>query len=391
MPFMEKILEEINKAGLKFLEPLSPDKMYIIIVNEAIKLAKGDEGLILLKTNHGLKTVYGSTPATASVKPRKRGYAYQAYRTKKAFVVHSEDMKGHDMGTVKLGVRSWLFIPLSYKNKSIGALVVRSFKDKAFTQQQLKILELFGSMASLAIKKTQAYEETKKALEVRDLFIAMAAHELRTPLTTINGYIQLLRSKTQTDTSILSKWTDELFWESKRLTRLIGELLEINKIKTGQLQYNWKDCSIRNVVQKALNNFQFNYPKRTVSFIDELQNGNDIIIGDSEKLLQAVTNLLDNAVKYSADHTRIVLTLKSNIQHVILEVKDEGTGIHQKDMPLVFQEFYKGENRKEDKRGIGVGLFLTKNIIAQHHGSIQLYSKIEAGTRVEIKLPKLKA
>lgn len=241
-------------------------------------------------------------------------------------------------------------------------------------------------MASLAIRKTQLYDESKKALEVRDLFISMAAHELRTPITTISGYSQLLYSKLGGSASVESRWISDLAWETLRLTHLVNELLEVDRIKGGQFQYTFEECSLREIIRRAISDFHFIHPEHKVILEDKL-NGGDLVIGDFDKLLQLVINLLDNAAKFTPPEKEINLTLNFKSSYIIFTVKDQGHGITGKDLPQVFEKYYRGEVIKE---GMGIGLFLVKNIVNQHHGTINIFSKENRGTRVKIKLPMVK-
>lgn len=386
---MENDLEQINKAALKFLLPLTPEKTYATIVEEALKLVNGDEGLIILKNEAQLVTVYGSSPHAGTFIPRKRGFAYRAYKTKKAFVIHTRDFVKTHPEMVKTGIKSILFIPIYYKEESIGVLVIRSYKpNKFFNKKELKILELFGSFATMAIRKTQLYEELTKAIQMRDLFISMAAHELRTPITTINGYTQLIKSKVTKENFPQYKWFEELSWEVIRLTHLVNELLEINKIKAGQFLYNWKTCNIVEIVQRALKNLGFAYPNRKFMLENKIQGKKDHVVGDFDKLLQVITNLLKNAARFSANTTDIHVKVYYRAKFVVVEVRDFGKGIASEDLPRVFEEFYKGKNTEEE--GMGIGLYLVKNIIQQHHGKIDVKTKEGKGTTVVVKLPQAK-
>lgn len=386
---MNNILEEIYEAGLKFLEPLTPQKTYATIVEEAIKLVNGDDGLIILKDGDGLKTVYGSSPLASQVKPRKKGYTYEAFKKRKINILHTENFKRDHPEIAKIGVKSAIFIPLSYKKKSIGVLVIRSFKyENYFTSNEPDVLKLFGSMASLAIRKTQLYDEAKKTLSSRDLFISMAAHEFRTPLTSINGYVHLLYNKLSKENNVEARWVKELMFETTRFTNLVNELLEISRIQAGKLQFVFKEYSLNAAIKQAVNNFHFNYPQRKVIYQDNIPKEKDKAIYDFEKILQVITNLLDNAAKYSSPNTNIAVTLNFKSPYLILHVIDRGKGIEKKDLPLIFKDFYKGGKNEEE--GMGIGLYLAKNIITKHKGKINIYSKIGKGTIVEVKLPRAK-
>lgn len=385
---MDNYLAKVYKAGLKFLVPLTPEETYSTIVQEAVKLVGGNSGIIMLLLEGKLKPVYHLSPLTFSLTnaPRKNGLTYRAFRTQKAFVAHQNEIHPD---SAKAGIKSVIFIPLAYKNKSIGVLVIRSFKEDYFTQDKLTILKLFGSIVSLAIRKVQLYEEVKKALEARDLFLSMAAHELRTPITTIIGYSQLLASRLPKNQSTESKWVEELCWESDRLKDLINELLETSRIKTGnQFHYIFSECHVAKVLNRAISSFNFSHPDRRVHLENTLKEGEDKIVGDFDKLLQVGSNLLDNAAKFSPSEKKIKITLKANTSHLIIRVKDFGYGIESKILPRIFERFYRGD--KNAPEGLGIGLFLTKNIIAQHHGSINIRTKVGKGTTVEVKLPKAK-
>lgn len=385
---MDNALEKIYKAGLKFLVPLTPEETYRLIVQEAVKLVKGAGGAILLEEEGELRRVYRLAPASPpAVRVRKTGFAYQSYRYRRVILADTKELNKAHPEIVKRGIKSSIFIPIYYGNKSMGVLTIRSTNGGHFKETEAAILKLFGSMASLAIRKTQLYDEAKKAIEIRDLFLSMAAHEFRTPLTTISGYVQLLSNKFPKDINPQSRWIEELVWETGRLTSLVNELLEISRIKGGQFQYVWRECHLKQVIERAISDVHFSYPKRTITFIDKLKIRQDVVIGDFGKLLQVVINILDNAAKFSSGVTVISVTLKSRGSDLVIIIKDSGQGIQNKELPKIFEGFYRGNNAIQ---GMGLGLFLAKNVMVQHHGYIDIRSKVGKGTTVELTLPRAK-
>lgn len=381
------ILEKIYESTLKFLSPLDSEETYRIIIEEAIGLIGGNNGRIFLFDGRDFRCVYNSSDKMPIFEPRKRGNVYISFSKKKAFIVYEKEVKKTYPKLKSSGVRSIMYIPLVNQGVAYGVIVIRSRKDQKFKQSELTILKLFGSLASMSIRKTQLYEEVRKALETRDLFISLASHELRTPLTTLNGYVQLLLNKMNNKKKIEKKWILELAFESQRLKNLINEFLEINRIKTGKLQYDWQECRIRDVVNRSVTNFKFNYPTRKLVLKDKLGSMKDKVIADPDKLAQVFDNVLENANKYSPANRKILLHLAYVSSFFILEIEDEGQGIKEKDLPQVFEGFYKGENSLHE--GMGLGLFLSKNIIDSHRGEISMQSKINKGTRVRIKIPRM--
>lgn len=318
------VLEKINRASLKFLMPLAPEEAYSTVVEEAIKLVDAEYGSIFLLNKRKLERAYSSLPLLYSIKPRRGSDFYKAFKSNKSLVLNIEGIAKVHPKIKEMGIKSIVVIPLSYRNRSVGVLVLESLRAEYFTQKELGILNLFGSLASLAIRKTQLYAEAKQALEQRDLFISLAAHEFRTPLTTITVYAQLLKKRLKkTKNSSLSRWINDLSLEALRLNKLVSEFLAANRVKSGTLLYSWKMCSLREVLARALASFASIHPGREIFFQDTLE-GYDTIIGDFDKLLQVFINLLDNAAKFSSKASKITVKLYKKQPHYIVEVKDLG-------------------------------------------------------------------
>lgn len=382
-----QIIDVINKAVLSLLYPLTSQEIYETIVREASRLADATYISIILEQKGELVRVYSTLPPDRWTRIRKRGYTQKAFNSQKAFITHAQSSPSFRSQIKDLGVRSNIFIPLSSRGKSMGVLVINSPKEIEFTAEELDTLELFGSIASLAIRKTQLYDEMKQALETRDLFISMAAHELRTPLTTITGYIQLLKNRIPQDKLPESRWMSELSWESQRLNLLVNELLEVNKIKSGEFRYTFKECHLVTVIERALATFRFTHPEREILFENRIIDHTDLVIGDFDKLLQAINNVIENAVKYSHSTTQVNITLEQKKSDFIIKIQDRGHGISEKDLEKIYEKYFRVSHSEVE--GMGIGLFLVKSIISKHRGEVKITSKIGKGTRVDIILPML--
>lgn len=381
-------LKRIYKASLNFLVPLTPEKTYATIVKEATKLVNAPMGTILLEQNGKLKRVYSSVPLELQIKHRKKGLLYKAFRSAKPTILTIGEIEKAHPEIKELSIASDVVIPLSYRNRTIGILTILSNKEERFSNEEINTLILFGSMASLAIRKAQLYDETRKALEARDFFISTAAHEIKTPVTTIFGYAQLLFDNTKKSKKLKTEWIDSLHAECYRLKFLINDFLEASSINTGRLHYDLKECQLKTITNRVVDNFRFNYPDRKLIFKNNIRAKKNLVIGDFDRLIQALNNLLDNAAKFSASDTIISLTLKSDNSDFIITVKDQGKGIDKKDHTKIFDRYFKSAGNQHE--GLGLGLFLVKSIIEYHHGSVSLRSKLNKGTIVEIKLPKIK-
>ncbi len=381
-------LEKIYLASIKFLAPLSLGKTYSTIVQEAAKLVKAQWGSVLLEQSGELKRVYSSIPLRRQIQHRKRGFLYKSFKTGKPIVLSAKQIARVHPEIEELAITSDVIIPLSSQNKSIGILSVLTKREQSFTEEEINTLILFGSLASLAIRKAQLYDDAKRDLETRDLFISMAGHEIKTPITTIFGYTQLLFNNFHQGKKLKGEWIDSLFAECDRLKSLVNDFLEIGHIKKGSLHYNLKEYSIKAIVNQAIANFNFNYPYRGLILKDYVSANEDTAVVDRDRLMQVLINLLDNAAKYSSPDRKIMLILKSDQLNFIIQIKDQGIGIAKKDLPKVFNRYYRRSG--DSHRGLGLGLFIVKNIIEYHHGSINLHSQLRKGTTVEIKLPRIK-
>jgi signal transduction histidine kinase len=154
----------------------------------------------------------------------------------------------------------------------------------------------------------------------------------------------------------------------------------------GQLNYNWKECDLNEILQRVVANFPFRFADYDLIYKNTLKKSNSTIIGDYDKLLQVIDNVLDNAVKFSERGSRIGLKLSSAGKYLKISITDTGKGIKKEDLEKVYERYFRGSNHLTE--GMGLGLYLTKNIITQHHGTVQIKSKENKGTSVIINLPK---
>ena len=168
------ILERIQTAGLKFLVPLTLEETYQTIVQEAIKLIDAEYGSILLEENNEWKRVYASSKLADKTESRKKGNTYKAFTQNKVIIADIKETAKFHPELKKQGVKSSIYIPLIYKDKAIGVLSINAKKKVEQTDSELKTLKLFGSMASLVIRKAQLYKETQDALDTRDFFISLS-------------------------------------------------------------------------------------------------------------------------------------------------------------------------------------------------------------------------
>jgi PAS domain S-box-containing protein len=234
-----------------------------------------------------------------------------------------------------------------------------------------------GFIENLLVVERDVTEEKQKE-RIKSEFISVVSHELRTPMTSINGYIDLMNRRLIQNKAIENTWVKSLSNEASRLTHLIEELLEVNKVKSGKLVFDFRNCHLSDVITQAIHRFKFTFPTHKIIYTNKVTQDVDTVRGDFNKLLQAFNNLLDNAAKHSSVDKPIFINYLYIKNKLVIEIQDSGKGIAPHDIPNVFKVFYKAEDNL--KEGMGLGLYITKNILDKHNAAIKVTSELNKGT-----------
>src|SRR3989339_363427 len=220
-------------------------------------------------------------------------------------------------------------------------------------------------------------------------FVSLAAHQLRTPLSIIKWSISMLKKG---DFGKLTAKQNELvkntFRNNERLITLVNDLLNVTRIAEGRYLYKLAPSDIRVIIRVVLDIFKDQMESRKIKLdFTEPENFPQIML-DAEKIKIVVQNFIDNAIKYSADGSKIAITLQNDGKNIELRVKDFGIGIPKGQQDKIFTKFFRGDNAmRANAVGSGLGLFLSKNIIESHGGVIWFESEENVGTSFCFTLP----
>jgi signal transduction histidine kinase len=381
---MPNLLTTIYNSSLKFLSSQSLPETYQIIVEEAVKIYSAKYGSLFLGVNGILIRKFSTVPKKYQMRPRPNGNTYKAYRTGKAFIQESREVRSaHPEFTSP--TKAIIYLPLFYNHQTYGVLTLMTPDMPVLSKDQQQALKLYGAMGSLAIHKTQLYEEAQKAVEMRDLFMSVASHEIKSPLTVIKTYSQILHRKAKDDLP-LQRGLELILSESDRLTSLLEELLQVEQVTTGEFKYEMQQHSLTEIVNQAINMFRITRPQYQIKVENSLNKSDNHVYADANKLIQAITNILSNAAKYSNKNSLITLNIMSQKETFSMRITDKGQGIAKKDLPKIFNAFYRG--RRVKAKGLGIGLYLVKDIIDRHGGTVDIQSTVNKGTTVTVTLPK---
>lgn len=376
-------LRKVQRAAVKMMEPLDSSSLYEVCTKQALKLSGADYGSLFLEKNGKLRRKYSNLPLKYRLKPRKNGYTYTAFKEGKIKSINMHTIgRIHPNADKKFG--STIFIPLVYQRKRIGVISLDSVKEKKYSIETKNMLKLFGTLTALAIRNIELYESSQLALQTRELFMSTAAHEIKTPIAVIQAYSELMKKRLSNGESVEAKWVEAIYANNKKLQRLINDLFSVSQMRMGIFKYRFVMKNIATLASKVAADLSVS-SKREIIFANKIE-GEALARIDSEKMELALNNVISNAVKYSPEGTRIKIILKKDKGNCyIISVIDTGKGIPKKDLPHVFDKFYQGH---DISKGMGLGLFLCKEIVEAHDGEIKITSKVNGGTKVNIYLPQ---
>lgn len=267
-------------------------------------------------------------------------------------------------------------ITLKKATKKVGAA---QFSVSLPTERSDEIGQLAQSFQTMT-------EQLDASDQMRKQFINDVSHDFQTPLQNIQGYAHLLE-----DTSISKAdkhmYIDIIQKETTRLSNLTNQLLLLTSLDAITQLLQPKEIDITKQIQSIIQKYRWKMNEKNISVITHLEESK--LIGDESYLEQLWDNLLSNALKYSVQDGLIELTLIDLEQHVQFQLQDSGIGIHEKNIPLLFNRFYRADDsRNKDIPGTGLGLSIVQQIIHLHGGKIHVESTINKGTTFTVTLPK---
>lgn len=228
--------------------------------------------------------------------------------------------------------------------------------------------------------------ERKKVEKQRDDFLAIASHELKTPITTIKGFAQLLQRyfrqiDDQRAISYLSKMDNQL----NNLTSLIQDLLDVSKMQTGKMEYNMEYFNIDELLHEIVDDTELTTPHHRITTAGSY---GSMVYGDKYRLAQVLINLLSNAVKYTPKGGDISVALSADARELTISVKDQGIGIPEDKKEKIFNRFYRiYDKQHESYAGLGLGLYISGEIIRRHGGRLWVDSTLNVGSTFSFTLP----
>lgn len=230
------------------------------------------------------------------------------------------------------------------------------------------------------------YEDIKTLNTKKDDFIGLASHELKTPVTSINAYLQLIErslSLPDPNKALISKARNQV----GKLTSLIADLLDVSKIQTGKLPFTFTKFNFPQIINEVLEIMRQTNPAHELKLscgINEC-----IIEADQQRIEQVLINLISNAIKYAPTSREVLIKVSNITDNIRVSVQDFGMGIDVIDQEQIFSRFYRVEKLNGNIPGLGIGLYISKEIITRHQGEIWVESEAEKGSTFIFEIPFL--
>lgn len=257
---------------------------------------------------------------------------------------------------------------------------------------QLHVSLLKESRDGGAILVLQDITEVQRIDRMRADFVANASHELKTPITAIRGFAETLLDGGDVDAKLVRRFMRKIHSQSLRLSDLVSDLLALSRLESNDEAYE-ESVDLIDIVVKVCTNLQSVAQSQDISL--KLHTTKDQylpILGDDKALNQLVTNLVDNAIKYTPGGGQVDVYLQLDDQHLVFAVKDTGIGIAPADQERIFERFYRVDKaRSREVGGTGLGLAIVKHIVQSHQGKLQVISELGEGTRFEVRLPTIRS
>jgi two-component system sensor histidine kinase VicK len=266
-------------------------------------------------------------------------------------------------------------------------LILKELIEKIYEMQTTLVVtetqEIIGTLIIL-------HDVTRERLinKMKSEFITIAAHQLRTPLTGIKWSLEMINTNVITEEE-KKEFLDKAYQSNERMIKLVNSLLIVSRLEEGRFVYKFSEIQIENLIQEIIENFKIQIKNKAIGCVfSKPKIPLSKIKADLEKIQIVLENLIDNAIKYTPQNGKIIISLKENNNKIEVSIKDSGMGISKENRERLFTKFFRSaEALKIETSGSGLGLFIAKNIIEAHKGQIWMKSKEGRGSTFYFTLP----
>jgi signal transduction histidine kinase len=298
----------------------------------------------------------------------------------------------------KLGINIFFIYPLIVRENVIGTFVAGLETDSDLGVSESKnLLDRLPNVVSITLDNSVLYQTIKNTNErlkeldkLKDDFVSIASHELRTPMTAIKSYLWMALNKAKTLDPKVKEYLSIASLSTDRLIKLVANMLTISRIEGKRLQLVIKEFSLQELIQRVSSELSIKAKEQKIHFEINIPSKKIIIKGDSDKLHEVIQNLVGNSLKFTPENGSITITAKIIGKEVQIAIKDTGPGMSKEDQAKLFHKFGlmgRSYSKTSNASGTGLGLYITKQILALHKGKIWVESELGKGSTFYFTLP----
>lgn len=293
-------------------------------------------------------------------------------------------------------VRSALLVPIVVRDRAIGLLELsQADTDREFSANEVRLCQTLANQAAAAIENARLYEGVKEADQAKSEFIDFVAHELKQPMTAMQGYAKLLTMGVGGELNDKQRdFVEVINSNVERMGKLVNDLLEISRLEAGRTQLNVAPIDLKEVVEETLTNTRTEIEARHHAIEVEVPEDLPTVLGDRERLVQILTNLVSNAYKYTPEGGTIRIAANGQDLpqvppgHVYVRVCDNGIGMSPQDLLNLEEKFFRADHDLVNSQpGTGLGVSITRNLVALHGGELLIESAPGEGSTFGFTLP----
>jgi signal transduction histidine kinase len=393
------VLDAVNRCARALGSSLDLERAFAAFIRElqglvpfsrmAIVLIEHGDARVFAVSGEGAEDVFPSGTVrriTGSAMEDVLGTGTTLYREDISNARYDEEPE-----LLRLGLRSRVMAPLIAGSEPIGTITVMRKEPGAFDPADVELLSLLGRMAGSAVQNIRAFsaehrtvEELRRLSALRADFVSMVSHELRSPMASLIGSAQTLQARWRTlEPEQRDSFLALIGHETTRLSALVDDVLDTSRIEAGTFSYSFDDVDLDELVRDAVASAEHSSDEvRINARMGELPS----IRGDRSRLRQVLSNILENAVKYSPAGSAVEVDAYVADGRVLVDVADHGPGIRVQDQELIFEKFGR-VNHGEGKPGTGLGLFIARSIAEAHGGTLAVAEGSNPGATFRLSLP----
>jgi signal transduction histidine kinase len=394
------LLDAANRCARALGSSLDIEEAFSAFIRELRGLIPFDRTAIILADDGAARVIATAGTAAETVFPpgSRRPFVGSLLHevTTRGRVVYRKDMIDtkypEEADFVALGLRCRLAAPLFVGPRSVGMISLVRGEPSSFTADEIELVSLLGRFLGSTVQNIRAYEAERATVEelrrlsaLRADFVSLVSHELRSPLAAVIGSAKTLHDRwRELNPDQRESFLALIGHETNRLAELVSDVLDTSRIESGQFSYSFADVDLGELVNESAAAAESGQDEVKISSL--VHRPLPLVRGDRERLRQVLTNLLDNAVKYSPAGEEVEVEALAVDGRISVEVRDRGPGVDPEHQALIFEKFGRvsGEHAKP---GTGLGLFIARSIAQAHGGSLEVHSRPGRGAAFTLELP----